>query len=198
MNEDRLDFPATSRNRDALVDVLSGRLPKEGRLLEVASGSGQHVAWFATRWPGVTFVPSDPDPRHRASIAAWTDELPNVEAPIDLDVLRSPWAIDLVDFVFCANMIHISPFACTEALIANAATVLSPAGRLWLYGPFVQADVETAPSNLAFDASLRERNPAWGIRHLDEVTALSDQAGLTRTDVVAMPANNLFVAFERR
>ncbi|MEM6929022.1 MAG: DUF938 domain-containing protein [Myxococcota bacterium] len=195
----RLDFPATGRNRNALTDVLRGRLGEAATLLEIASGSGQHVAWFAARWPGVRFVPSDPDPRHRASITAWTRELPNVAPPLDLDVLRGPWPLDApVDHLFCANLIHVAPLACTEALFGHGSHAVREGGTLWLYGPFLQSDVPTAPSNLQFDASLRRRDPTWGIRDLDEVTRLASAAGFLRHEVVAMPANNLFVAFVRQ
>ncbi len=197
--DERLDFPATGRNRDAIASVLNGRLTSGSTVLEVASGSGQHVAFFATRFPEVRFVPSDLDPAYRASIAAWSRDLPNVAAPLELDVLQAPWPVEgQVDAVFCANMIHIAPFACAEALLDNAARVVRTGGALWLYGPFFQHDVPTAPSNLEFDASLRRRDPSWGIRHLDDITARAESAGFGRTDVIAMPANNLFVAFARQ
>lgn len=199
MMDERLDFPATGRNREAIAAVLAEQLPERGTVLEVASGSGQHLAFFAQRWPDVRFVPSDPDPRHRASVAAWTDGLANVAPPLDLDVLERPWPVDaVIDYVFCANLIHISPFSCTEALFAGAAHCIRQGGRLWLYGPFVQSDVATAPSNVAFDASLRERDPSWGLRHLGEVSAVALAQGFERREVLPMPANNLFVTFEHR
>lgn len=195
----RLDFPATGRNRDAIASVLEGRLASGATVLEVASGSGQHVAFFAERWPEVRFQPTDPDETHRASIAAWCAHLPNARPPLELNVLRRPWPVDeTVDAVFCANMIHVAPFACTEALLEGGATIVQPGGGLWLYGPFLRSDAPTAPSNLEFDASLRRRDPSWGIRHLDEVTARAVSVGFTRGDVVEMPANNLFVEFVRQ
>jgi len=196
--DERLDFPASIRNRDPILEVLRSRLPdSEARVLEIASGSGQHVAYFAAHWPELRFVPSDPEPAHRASIAAWCRDLDNVEAPIDIDARIGPWPGDF-DVVYCANMIHIAPIECTRGLLINAASVVAPGGRLLLYGPFLQTGVTVAPSNVEFDASLRRRDPSWGIRHLDdEVTPTADAAGWMRADVVSMPANNLFVEFVR-
>jgi len=197
--DERLDFPATGRNRDAIRDALTPFLPDtDARVLEIASGSGQHVAHFAAHSPGLTFLPSDPELVHRASIAAWCGELPNVAPPLDIDVRVGPWPVEPVDFVFCANMIHIAPWACAEGLFAHAADVVPPGGRMFLYGPFLRTGVPTAPSNLEFDASLRRRDPSWGLRHLDdEVTPLAAASGWSRGDVVEMPANNLFVDFRR-
>ena len=168
-------------------------------VLEVASGTGQHAAFFARELPGVIWQPSDADPGALASIDAYRAEggLPNLRAPIVLDASSSEWPAARADVVVSINMIHIAPWAACEGLVRGASRILAPGGVLFLYGPFRVAGELPAPSNVAFDASLRGRNPAWGVRELDDVTALCAAAGLGREAVVGMPANNLSVVFRR-
>lgn len=192
----RLDAPATHRNRDALLAALRPLLPESGTLLEIASGTGQHCAHFAAALPALTFQPSDPDAAHRASIAAWCEGLPNVLAPLALDV-TAPWPVARADAVLCVNMIHIAPWEATPALLAGAARVLPAGAPLILYGPFKRGGAHTAPSNAAFDEDLRARNPLWGIRDLEEVSRVATEAGFGPPSVTEMPANNLTVAWRR-
>jgi SAM-dependent methyltransferase len=192
--------PATARNREPILDVLRPRLPSGARVLEVASGAGEHAMFIAGALPQVLWQPSDPDPEALASIAAWrrASGLANLAAPIRLDAADSDsWPEGPFDAVICINMIHISPWAATQGLMAGAARALAKAGRLFLYGPYIEAGVATAPSNLAFDQSLKSRNPAWGLRDLADVTALAAANGLGFLERIAMPANNLIVIFER-
>jgi SAM-dependent methyltransferase len=194
------DSPAAERNKGPILEVLRGVLPPAGTVLEIASGTGQHVVHFAAALPGLTWQPSDPDPERSAAIAARVAGagLPNVRAPLALDVHEARWPVTApVAAVVCINMIHIAPATATGALIAGARRALDPAGArvLYLYGPYRQGGRHTAPSNAAFDESLRARDPAWGVRDLDEVTALAAAAGFRRTAVVPMPANNLSVVF---
>lgn len=199
MTSHRLQYPATSRNRDAILDVLRGSLPPAGLVLEIASGSGEHIVHFANALPGLTFQPSDPEDAARLSIAAWTMEtgLPNIRPPLAIDVLREPWPIAQADAMLCINMIHISPWEATAALMRNAGRILSKGAPLYLYGPYRQKDVVTADSNEAFDVSLKSRNPQWGLRQLDDVAALAREAGFSGPEVTPMPANNLSVVFRR-
>lgn len=198
---DALTSPATVRNRDPILAVLREALAPEASVLEVASGAGEHAVWMARGLPGVTWRPSDPDPRARASIAAWRDAeaLPNLEPPLALDAGDpATWPAGPFDAVVCINMVHISPWAATAGLISGAGRVLRPGGVLFLYGPYVEDGVETAPSNLAFDADLRRRNPDWGLRRLQDVEALALTQGFALVRRVGMPANNLSLVFERR
>ena len=199
MTSHRLQYPATSRNRDAILDVLRGSLPPAGLVLEIASGSGEHIVHFANALPGLTFQPSDPEDAARLSIAAWTMEtgLPNIRPPLAIDVLREPWPIAQADAMLCINMIHISPWEATAALMRNAGRILTKGAPLYLYGPYRQKDVVTADSNEAFDVSLKSRNPQWGLRQLDDVAALAREAGFSEPEVTPMPANNLSVVFRR-
>jgi len=194
--------PAAERNREPILAVLQEVLPAQGRVLEVASGTGQHAVFFARALPGLTWQPTDADPEALASIEAWrrAEALPNVLAPVPLDVLREPWPAQLQgpwDALVCINMVHISPWEATQALLRGAARVLAPGGKLALYGPYLVEGRETAPSNLVFDASLRSRNPAWGVRALEAVLAEGAAHGLVRERVVDMPSNNLTVVLER-
>ena len=198
-DEDRLYFPATERNRDAILDVLAPWLANVKKALEVASGSGQHVAHWAPRFPHVTWIPSDLDPSHRRSIAAWTANMENVAAPLELDATAASWAeIGPVDLVFCANMIHIAPWEACLGLLARGAEVLAPGGALILYGPFMEDGRHNAESNAQFDESLKSRDPTWGIRDLNEVTTVAASRGLVFQSKIAMPANNHTVIFERQ
>jgi len=197
--EDRSDVrkhaPATLRNREAIAAVLVEELTVKGLVLEIASGSGEHVAHFARELPGHSWQPSDPDASGRASIAAWCEGLANVLPPLDLDAASADWPIDRADAVLCINMVHISPWEATLGLVAGAARILPRGAPLILYGPFLRADVPLAPSNAAFDESLRSRDPRWGLR---SVEAVRDAAlGFTLDRVVEMPANNLTLVFRR-
>jgi SAM-dependent methyltransferase len=189
--------PATDRNRGPILDVLRPLLPEGTLVLEVASGTGQHAAFFAGALPGVTWQPTDLDPEGLASIEAWRAEagLPNLRAPLRLDATAEHWPVEEAGAVFCANMIHIAPWAACEGLVRGAARVLSRGGVLFLYGPYRIGGALPAPSNVTFDASLRERDPAWGVRELDDVTALAESNGFRREAVVPMPANNHCVVF---
>ena len=198
MSDDRLYAPATLRNRGPILDALRPRLPARGLVLEVASGTGEHVAHLAAALLHLSFQPTDPDPAHLASIAAWTNDLPNVHPPLALDASAPDWPLRRAEAVLCINLVHIAPWAATEGLVAGSVRVLPPGGSLILYGPFKRDGRHTAPSNAAFDADLRARDPAWGVRDLGEVTRLAGAAGFGAAEVVPLPANNLLVAFRRR
>ena len=191
--------PHVARNAEVIIDVLRAILPDAGRVLEIASGSGEHALHFARAFPDLIFQPSDPDPVALASIEAWREaEGPaNLLAPIQLDAGAARWPDVAADAILCINMVHISPWAATEGLMAGAGRLLAPGSPLYLYGAYRQRDVETAPSNEAFDASLRSRNSAWGIRNLEDVVAEADRHGLRLEMIVPMPANNLSVIFRR-
>ena len=191
--------PATLRNRDAIVAVLADWLPASGRVVEVASGSGEHIVHFAAAFPGLEWQPSDPDPAGRTSIAAYRVEagLANLSPPLALDAAASIWPIDRAEAILCINMVHISPWEATLGLFAGAARLLAAGAPLILYGPYVEVDVPTAPSNLAFDASLRGRDPAWGLRDTTSVFAAAAAAGLVFAERRAMPASNLMLLFRR-
>ena len=192
--------PASARNRGPLLDVLRRWLPASGTVVEIASGLGEHAAWFAQALPGVTWRPTDRSVEALDILVARREAagLPNLAAPLVLDA-ASPdaWPIDQADALVCINMVHISPWAATEGLMAGAGRILPAGAPLCLYGPYVEAGVETAPSNLAFDADLRRRDPAWGLRDLEAVKALAASRGLTFAERVAMPANNLCLLFRR-
>jgi SAM-dependent methyltransferase len=191
--------PAAERNKDPILAVLRGVLPQAGRVLEIASGTGQHVLHFASALPALEWQPSEASAAGRDALEARlaVAALANVRAPVMLDVESRPWCVtEPVAAIVCINMIHIAPYSATPALFAGAGASLRPGGKLVLYGPFREDGRHTAPSNEAFDASLRERNPAWGVRDLGDVTRLAAEAGLCRTRVERMPANNLVVVFE--
>jgi len=195
-----LSSPASARNREPILQVLRRCLPDQGLVLEVASGAGEHAMWFAEALPRLEWQPTDPDPRALASVAAWRDEagLPNLRAPLRLDAAApAAWPVDRADAVVAINMVHISPWAATEGLLAGAARVLPRGGVLYLYGPYREAGAPTAPSNLAFDADLRRRNPDWGLRLAEDVTALAAAHGLVLAERVEMPANNLSLIFRK-
>lgn len=191
----RRHAPATLRNRDAIADVLATVLPASGNVLEVASGSGEHCAYFAQRFPALTWQPSDPEPAARASIAVWCDGLVNARPALDLDAGSPDWPVGAAAAVLCINMVHISPWQATLGLLAGAARLLETGRPLFLYGPYRRATRPTAPSNEAFDASLKARDPRWGLRDLDEVVAAAH--GFVLHGVVDMPANNLSVVLRR-
>jgi hypothetical protein len=185
--------PAAARNRDAILAVMRDVLPARGTVLEVASGSGEHAMHFAAAFPGLVFQPSDPDADARASIDAWAAGAPNVRPAIALDAAAA-WPALRADVVLCINMIHIAPWAACEGLVRGAAALDA---MLVLYGPFRRGGRHTAPSNAEFDASLRARDPAWGVRDIDAVAALAAAAGFAAPEVTEMPANNLTVVFRR-
>ena len=195
----RLFAPATLRNRDAILAVLRDILPARGFVLEVASGSGEHIVHIAAALPELKFQPSDPSAEALASIAAWTAEqaLQNVLPPLRIDATADDWPLDRADAILCINMIHIAPWAATEGLFRNAGRILREGGPLYLYGPFRRPGRELEPGNAAFDASLRERDAEWGLRALDDVEALAKAAGFGAAQVIEMPANNLSVVFQR-
>lgn len=197
--DDRLHSPAAERNGPPILAALQRLLPPAGLLLEIASGTGQHAAFCSAGLPGWQWQPSDFDAGALPSIAAWCADRPNVRPPLRLDVLDAPWrAVPAqVDAIYCANMIHIAPWACTAALMQGAGRHLTPQGLLITYGPYVVDGEPIAPSNQAFDASLRERNPAWGLRRLADVAAEAAEAGLTLRERIDMPANNLLLAWGR-
>jgi SAM-dependent methyltransferase len=198
MEDAKLTSAAALRNRGPILDVLRSILPREGRVLEIASGTGEHVVHFAADFPGLDFQPSDIAPDRRASIDAHARGHANIRPAIALDT-TTDWTSGLPAGGFaaliCVNMIHIAPWAACEGLIAGAARLLAPGGRLVLYGPYLRAGTPTAPGNLEFDADLRRRNPAWGLRDLDAVTQLAHRQNLGGPDIVEMPANNLCVLF---
>jgi len=195
----RLSSPAVFRNRGPILDILRTVLPTQGVIFEVASGSGEHITYLAQRLPTLDWQPSDPSPAARASIAAWTaaDRLTNVRPPLDLDASTLPWPVSAADAILAINMVHISSWAATQGLLREAARLLPPGGLLYLYGPFIQAGIPLAPSNAAFDADLRDRNIAWGLRELAAVEAAAAASGLKIETVLPMPANNLSVILRR-
>ncbi len=190
--------PATERNREAIADVLDSVLPVDGTVLEIASGTGEHIVYFARRFPKRQWQPSDPDPVALASITAWTEEAgrTNLKQPLRFDA-ASDWEAIKADAIICINMAHISPWNATLGLLRNAALILSPGAPLYLYGPFRQEGIPTAPSNEAFDESLKSRDPQWGLRYVDAIEANAHAAGLTSAHIIQMPANNLSLIFKR-
>jgi SAM-dependent methyltransferase len=195
-----LASPAAARNREPILRVLAAHLPARGRVLEIAAGSGEHAVAFAGTLPGLEWTPSDPSAEARASIAAWAGAagLPNLRAPLALDMLdEATWPEGPFGALVCINMIHISPWAATEGLMRLAGRALPVGGLLATYGPYREADVSLAPSNAAFNESLKARNPAWGLRDRDEVAAAAKAEGLALTLRVEMPANNLMLLFRR-
>lgn len=192
--------PSTARNRQPILDVLRSWLPASARVLEVASGAGEHAVFLAGALPGLRWQPSDRDAEALASIQAWRTAagLANLAPPLRLDASEvATWPQGPFDAVVCINMIHISPWMAAQGLMAGAGRVLAAGGRLFLYGPFLEAEVATAPSNLAFDESLKARDPAWGLRRLAEVQSLAASQGLSFVERIPMPANNLVVVFEK-
>lgn len=190
---------AADRNKDPILAVLRSVLPTTGKVLEIASGTGQHVCFFAQALPGIHWHPTEPDDASRESIVVRTHEarLTNVAAPVALNVLEAHWPIgEDFDAMLCVNMIHISPWAATHALLSGAARHLSPRGKLILYGPY-RENGTAVPSNLEFDASLKRRNPEWGLRDLEEVERLAAAQGFRREQRVDMPANNLTLVLGR-
>lgn len=200
MTDARRSAPAALRNRGPILDVLREELPARGLVLEIASGTGEHVTHFANNLPALTFQPSDMDAEARASVAAWAADLrlANVRPPLTLDAAAESWPIAAADAIICINMIHISPWTSAQGLMRGAARILPQGAPLCLYGPYRRDGVATAASNEEFDASLKARHPAWGLRRLEDVAALAATHGLSLTRVAEMPANNLTVVFRKR
>lgn len=195
---DKRHAPATQRNRDPILEMLRPRLPAAGLVLEVASGTGEHAAYFAPALAPLLWQPSDPDPELRRSIDAHAAEIgcPTLRPALALDAAAPDWPVAAADAVLCCNMIHISPWEAGLGLLAGAGRLLPAGGPLFLYGPYL-VDGETAESNRDFDASLRARDPAWGLRELRDVEAAAEPHGLRLEETVRMPANNLTVVFRK-
>ncbi|GJE55792.1 MULTISPECIES: DUF938 domain-containing protein [Methylobacterium] len=199
LDGEALVAPAVARNRDVILQVLTRVLPPTGRVLEIASGSGEHAVHFAGALPALRWQPSDPESAALRSIAAHARAagLPNLLPPVRLDAGTADWPVDRAEAVLAINLIHIAPWSVTEGLMAGAGQVLPAGGLLVLYGPFTVDGAHTAPSNAAFDADLRDRDPHWGLRDVEAVVTAGARQGLVLTERVAMPANNLSLVFRR-
>ena len=193
--------PAAQRNKEPIEKVLRDVLPATGKVLEIASGSGEHALYFAQAFPQILWQPSDTDAAALASIASWEDQanLPNLLAPIKLDAsVPDEWPlVDAVSAILCINMVHISPWTATVGLFTGAERALGAHEPLILYGPYLRDNIETAPSNLAFDADLKRRNPMWGLRQLDDVTTLATAHHFRLEEVHEMPANNIMIVYRK-
>jgi hypothetical protein len=194
----RRQAPAAARNVVPIGDVLTDWLPASGTVLEIASGTGEHALAFALRFPDLEWQPSDPDPEALASIDAWRAEGPsNLRAPLHIDTRSDEWPIDRADVVLCINMVHISPWRSAIGLLDGVRRILARGGSLILYGPWLEAELEAAPSNLAFDQSLRARNPEWGLRLVEDFAAEAASRGLALAGRREMPSNNIMLRFDR-
>ncbi|WP_144095373.1 DUF938 domain-containing protein [Croceicoccus sediminis] len=191
--------PATERNRAPIADALRAILPASGLVLEIASGTGEHAVHFASEFPMLEWQPTDVSDAALASIAAWRAEsgLTNLLPPVKLDLAAGDCPVETAEAIFCANMTHIAPWAATVGLFALAGRILARGAPLALYGPFIEADTPTAPSNLAFDANLKARDPSWGLREVAAIDELATSNGLVRDARIAMPANNLILVYRR-
>jgi len=196
----RRSAPAVARNREPIADVLGEWLPESGVVLEIASGSGEHALYFAQRFPALEWQPSDVHPDALASIEAWraTVGLANVREAIAIDSAAPDWPIERADAVLSINMVHISPWASALGLIAGSARVLAAGAPLILYGPWLKDDIPTAPSNLAFDADLKRRDPRWGLRRVENFAQAALATGFELAETRQMPANNLMLFLTRR
>jgi SAM-dependent methyltransferase len=205
----RLDAPAFHRNHEPIWSVLARYLERaSGHVLEAGSGTGQHVAEFARKSPQLTWWPADYDAQHLKSIDAWQKHsgLPNIQAARFIDLSARDWGLNADDSkaltgltaIFCANVIHIAPLSVAQGLLTNAARRLRPDGKLFLYGPFKRDGAHIAPSNEAFDQSLRARNPEWGVRDIADLETLAKNNGLSLGKIVPMPANNMILIFDPR
>lgn len=201
MTDAKAHAPATLRNREPIATVLARELPAAGTVLEIAAGSGEHAAFFAGMFPALSWLPTDPSPEALASIAAYRADYPgtNLSAPVMLDAAaREHWPVAEAAAILCINMVHISPWEATLGLFRGAARLLGRAGSgapLILYGPYIEAGVETAASNLEFDASLKARNPLWGLRTAEALDAVAAQHRMARSARVALPANNIMLIY---
>lgn len=197
---DRRSAPAALRNRQPIAEVLAEWLPSEGLVLEVASGTGEHAAYFAERFPGLEWQPSDVHPDALASIEAWRSaaDLSNLREALVIDASARDWPIERADAMLSVNMVHISPWESALGLLDGAARLLPPGAPLILYGPWLQRDVPAAPSNLAFDADLRRRDPDWGLRVVEEFAEAASGRGLALAETREMPANNLMLLLRAR
>jgi hypothetical protein len=195
----RRSAPAALRNRKPIAEVLEEWLPDRGLVLEIASGTGEHAVHFADRFPQLEWQPSDIHPDALASIRAWRAEagLPNLREPLTIDASSASWPIDAADAVLSINMVHISPWASALGLLNGAARILPAGAPLILYGPWLKDDVPTAPSNLAFDSDLKRRDPAWGLRRVEDFATAADGRGLRLMETRAMPANNMMLLLRR-
>ena len=199
----RLIFPAVQKNNDSIGNVLSKLVPRNGLILEIASGSGEHAVIFQKRFPGIIWQASDPEISHRNSISAWIDYqglTKRMPQPIDLNVEKKPWPLtpmmrSTIQGAICINMIHISPWSCTKALFEESIKFLKKNQFLILYGPFFRKGKITSESNISFDQSLKLQNPFWGIRHLDSVNEIAFKNGFVQEKIIEMPANNLSVIY---
>lgn len=196
----RRSAPAALRNRGAIAEVLADWLPESGRVLEVASGTGEHVVYFAERFSQLEWQPSDAHPEALASIVAWREAagLPNVLPPVEIDASASKWPVDFADAVLNINMVHISPWAAALGLLDGTARLLRPGQPLILYGPWLEDDIPTSPSNRAFDSDLRLRDPDWGLRRVKDFAAAAEERDLMLEETRPMPANNLMLLLKRR
>lgn len=199
MEDSRRSAPAALRNREPILTVLREVVPAAGVVLELASGSGEHVIHFARALPALTWQPSDPNSDARRSIAAWSEAegLVNILPPASIDASAAEWPIDRAEAILCINMVHITPWVATEGLMRGAERVLPAGAPLYLYGPYRRADKSLEPSNAAFDEDLRRRDPRWGLRDLEEVAACANSFGLELDRIIEMPANNLSVIFRK-
>ncbi len=197
MDDIRMSSPSAARNRGPILEAISALLPETGLVLEIASGTGEHVAHFAASRPDLVWQPSDPEPDRRASIDAWTSGLPNVRPACLLDATSANWPISHADAVLCINMVHISPWSATEGLFSGASRLLPPGGMLVLYGAYRRQHRPMEPGNAAFDADLRRRNPKWGLRTVEAVTTLAQSRGFRAPAIVTMPSDNLTLLFRR-
>ncbi|WP_417832265.1 DUF938 domain-containing protein [Terasakiella sp.] len=197
----RLNYPATARNRDPILAVLKRFLPDRGRVLEIASGSGEHVVHFAQHYPGLVWQPSDLDPACLKSIQGWVDHhaLENILPPLSLDTtIEDNWPQNELDALICINMVHISPWEATTGLMKKAGQLIGQDGFLYLYGPYRQNGEHTAPSNIEFEYWLKEKDPRFAVRDISEVDAEARKNGLALQEVVEMPANNFSLVFQRQ
>jgi SAM-dependent methyltransferase len=199
-DDGRLATAPAARNKQPILHVLQTVLPERGTVLEIASGTGQHVTHFAKALPGLQWQPSDPDRDMHGSIAAWTayEGLTNVLPPVAFEVGDERWPLDRADAIICINMIHISPWQATLDLMRGAGRIIPPGGIVFLYGPYRRSDEHTAPSNRAFDEQLRATNPQWGIRDMEAVVDVASRQGFAEEDVVPMPANNFSLVLRKR
>jgi len=201
--DNRLNFPATTRNRDSIAEVLSNYISPNSLLLEIASGSGEHGVFFQKKFPSITWQTSDPELVHRKSINSWIMHeglYSKMPEPLNLDVDIRPWSITnrlgaLIKGIVCINMIHISPWSCTRSLFEESKKYLDQCNFLMLYGPFLRKEKQTSESNLNFDQSLKIQNPLWGLRNLEDVNVIASENGFNLDKVIDMPANNLSVIY---